>query len=243
MGAELGLAGVLALVAIVVVAVGSAARAARGYVHTPRGIMAVAAGVGIVAHVVTWLTGHPLLVREGQFTFWPLVACAVLLKHATLADGHRAAFAAPSVARAGAWVAAALIVALVPWRAIRDTRQLRLANLTFGMYDREIGADGQAYNWSTGRVAFFVPSTARVFSVPLRSLAPFPQEIRVLLDGVIVDRMALTDHAWRVARYILPSRRNAPPFYRVELHIEPAWTPAWDSRTLGVIVGEREFGR
>lgn len=235
-GAELGLAGVLALAAIIVAAIRAASVAAGGRNRAPVRVMAVATGVAIVAQVLTWLTGHPLLMREGQFTFWPAVAGALLLRHATAAAGDRQALGSMRLARGGAWLAAALILALVPWRAARETRQVRLADLTFGLYDREVGADGRAYHWSTERAAFYVPSNAGAFTVPLRSLAPFPQRVRVLLDGVLVDRVALTDHAWRVLRYQLPARRSAPPFYRVEIVVDPVWRPSWDSRTLGVMI-------
>jgi O-antigen ligase len=233
-GAELGIVGLLALVGVLAISIRSAILASRDHV---RGALALASGVGIVTYVVTWLTGHPLLVREGQFAFWPVIAGALRL-HRTM-PAVRAPV--PAWTRNGAWVAAAVIVALVPWRAARETRQVRLGDLTFGMYDREVD-HGRSYNWSTARATFYVPSNARAFTVPLRSLAPMSQTVRVFLDGQLVNELRLTDHAWhRLRSQLPPGRRAVPTFYRVEIVVDPAWRPSEaDTRPLGVMIGERE---
>ncbi len=232
--AELGLSGASALVALFVLALVAAWRGGTG----PEGInarrLALAAGVGVAVFSLTSLTGHPLLEREGQFAFWPLVGLALL-------SGRGARVRPTSSWRTTtAWISAAIVLLTVPPRAVREAGRVDLSRLPFGLHDPEVDRDGRVYRWTTRRAVLHVPADARALVLPLRSIAPFPQMVRVVLDNATADEVRLTDHAWHTLRYVLPARRGAR-YYRVELHVAPTWTPPHDPRVLGVILGAYEW--
>ena len=70
----------------------------------------------------------------------------------------------------------------------------------------------------------------------VRSVAPFPQTVSIKLNGAEIDRLTLTDHAWRPLRYQLPPRVRESAYYKVELEVGPVWRPPNDGRELGVML-------
>ena len=133
-------------------------------------------------------------------------------------------------------VAAALAGTLVylrdpPW----------LADLTSGMHPWITDEDGRRVRWIDGRASFFVPSDARGLKVPIRTTfddpAEWPIRVTVTLDGRPVERLTLTDPAWRVIEFRLPppgSRRHR----RVDIHLDRL---RGDGR--GALIGEIELRR
>lgn len=237
--AELGLTGGVCFVALLVGGVAAAWRAARHASEMTERRFAVAAGVGIVAFAITLVSGHPLLLREGQFALWPVVGAALLLAGQSVAtgDAREAAAAKRRRSRVLAILTAAIVVS-VPFRASYEASRVNLAGRTAGLYDFEHDTDGRVYRWTKEEVTIYVPATARVVLLPLRALAPYPQTVTVFLDGERADELRLVDHDWHVARYLLPRSRHAPRFRRIVFRVAPTWTPAGDTRSLGVVLGE-----
>ena len=128
------------------------------------------------------------------------------------------------------------VVASVPFRVIAGRDQRDLSRLVLGVYDVESDASGE-FRWTMDRARLFVPSSARTLVLPIRSLAPVPQEVVVRLDGEAVDTVRLQDHDWHDLRYVLPRRRGAGRFLHLELRVSPTWHPPDDPRTLGVQLG------
>lgn len=231
--AELGLPGLAVFVALVSLPVAAWRRSmgvARG---TPISPWLVAAVAGMAAHALTWLTGHPLLIRDGQMTFWPLVGVALL--------------AAPAeVARQWPWrwprmvMVAALGIVLLTGRMAADTnvRRVDLSRAPLGVYDTEVDARGKPFKWTKGRASLYVPAGSRTFVLTMRSLAPFSQSVAVMLNGARVDALTFDDHEWRTSRYRLPESPRVARFHRFDLVVTPTWQPPNDNRELGILLGD-----
>lgn len=230
--AELGVPGIVvffALVALPFAVWRSLPRQSGG----PPSPWLTAAVAGIAAHVLTWLTGHPLLIRDGQMTFWPLVALALL---AAPADMHRRwQWRWPNAA-----VVAALGIVMLTGRLAADVNVARvdLSRAPLGVYDTEVDPRGQSFRWTKERASFYVPSSSRTFTLTMRSLAPFPQTVSVMLDGARVDELAFAGHEWRTSRYQLPMNARAARFHRFDLVVAPTWRPPNDDRVLGILLGD-----
>jgi O-antigen ligase len=248
LAAELGLAGLACFLALLWAGEAAAWTVAGGSASRETRLLALAVSVGIVAFAVTLLTGHSLLLREGQFSLWSLAGAALLLDRdcgeASKSRRPRLSNWLPTPARAALILGAcALIVASVPFRAAAAADRVDVFRVPVGVYDVETWPDGQSFRWSTGHVTFYVPADAKVFSLPVRSLAPFPQNVSVSLDGVAVDDVRLADNGWRTLRYMLPARGQHPRYKRFELVVAPTWQPPNDGRQLGVMVGDYRWTR
>ncbi|MFN8058345.1 MAG: O-antigen ligase family protein [Vicinamibacterales bacterium] len=232
--AELGLPGLLLLVSLIALPLWTMRRSFDPNVSRARRLIACGAGTGVLAHVLTWLTGHPLLIRDGQLTFWPLVGLVLVCAPAPVALDWRW--------RWPRWVVATTALAFVvsvPVRAATEVDRIDLSRVPLGVYDPEVDREGQSFRWTRDRAVVYIPTTARTFVLPVRSLAPFTQKVQVLRNGVVVDELELADHNWRTFRYQLTVASGATRrFHRFELRVSPSWTPPNDGRLLGVVIGE-----
>jgi O-antigen ligase len=249
MGAELGLIGLLSLLALMGTAVALAIRTAWVADDPAVVTMGAAVAAGVVAFAVTCGTGHSLLLHEAQVTFWPLAAMAWLLDtfygrgrvdSVKDAPAMGVSIAAPVPARMrsiGAAAAAIVLIATLPIRARAELGRVNLDRVPSGVHDVEMAGDGTSYRWTAARATIHVPREATTLVLPLRSLAPTPQTVTVLRDGRMVDRVSLTDHAWHELRYVLPVDRSDERYYRFDLDVHPTWRPPSDPRDLGVMLG------
>ena len=229
LAAEVGLAGLAGFLGLVGAALSSAWRAFRRGSSTAEGMLALPLAAGLVAYLLTLLTGHSLLVREGQMSFWPVAGALVIL-----GAGHRT--------MGGRWGKRAMVSAMlvllvtVPFRAVRAADQVELTDIYFGLYDPETMPGGTRFQWSTGRFSVYVPRERETFGLEVRAVAPFPQRLRVRLDGRLVDEIRVSRDAWQAVRYVLRREERGRRFRKIEFEVDPVWTPARDSRELGVIV-------
>jgi hypothetical protein len=247
--AELGVPGLLCLLALFGAAAGGGWRAARSGATPAVRRLGLAAAAGTGAFFLTCLTGHSLLLREGQLTFWVLAGVGLLLGRghapppAAATPADRAALRA-RLGRLGAAsvpAAAALLLATLPLRVESQLARIDLSRLPSGVYDEERSRSGDAFRWTEPKATFHIPARARAVRFTLRAAAPFPQTLRVVHDGRVVDLVRLDDHLWRTLRYVLPQARDGVRFRRFELHVTPAWRPAGDPRDLGVMVRSVEW--
>jgi hypothetical protein len=251
-GGELGMVGPAAFVWLLTAA---ALRVTRGLRASPRDQLLAGALSGLAAFVVTWMSGHPLLVPEVAFPFWILAGAAI-----ARADGNRRTPLMPSAdAEApsssigrGAWllVAAAMLVliASVPVRARHDSATLNLLEQSFGFYEWEGDATTRRARWTSPSAGFFVPAQTSEVEIPLRALfadrRPEPTVVSIAIDGRVFHRLELTSGDWIQLRLRLPTlaARTARP-RRLDIITSPPWSPAevlgtHDSRVLGVQLGE-----
>jgi O-antigen ligase len=101
----------------------------------------------------------------------------------------------------------------------------------------ELDSRGTRFRWSGARAYLDLPCSAKSITVPVRSLSNVPQNVEILVNGRMIDRVALVDHNWRELKYPLP---RSPWYMRsncVELRVDPTWHPPGDTRQLGVMVG------
>jgi O-antigen ligase len=248
-GAELGLVG-LALFLWILTA--SATRIWRALRRTGDVRLAGLSG-GLVAFLVTSLFSNPLMLREVSYLFWIALGLAVghsaglhassdLPAPATSASGKLAGQAF-RFRWASAAVVAGLLVFSIPFRARQEIATVNVAGVSYGLYDWAT-EDGVRWRWSGPRATLFVDGRARAIEVPLSGNLPSgnPQNVDVLIDGQLVNRLAVGPE-WQRLRALLPDAPSSRP-RRIDLLVSPTWVRAdvihrsKDRRVLGVRVGE-----
>lgn len=234
--AELGAVGFGAFLWLVVLVIGRPLRA-LGNGETRRLLAGVA--TGLLAFVLTWLAGHPLLVREIAPVFWLLSGICVGMTP----DRPTTTLRVDRSAALGwaAWIAAALIVASVPVRASIDMRQTDLSNAGMAFSNWHRDTDGTRFRWMANRAQLFVPGSARLVSFRFRS-PNGAAAIKIIVEGHLVARLVAEGSEWREATVVMPPADGAG-FRPVELRANvtgppanaPASTVPGDRR---VVVGE-----
>lgn len=213
--ADLGLSGLVVFVAVLVLAIRPIVRAAAGERYLPQAVL-----TGVAAFLVTCLTGHPLLVNPVAYPFW------MVLGVVSAPDA-----AAPRLDRRVRIAGVTLLFALgatVPSRVTFATSHANLEHRGVGLSIWQRTPEGMRYRWASGRSAFYVRSSARRISIPLRSGPDAPQtiEVRIFLDGREADRVVLNKgDDWRAVR-VLPARRVDVPFSTISLQVGVPGTDA-----------------
>jgi O-antigen ligase len=215
--AELGIVGLAAFVWLLgAVLLG----AVRGWRERPPAEqwMTIWLTAGVAGTMVTWLTGHPLLVPESAYVFW---MCAGLA--AACGDAR-----APATAtKWGVAAIAMVVVASVPWQSEGQRDREDFEHLGSGVSLWQPDVDGQRYRIGDSRSSVFVPTGYSV-ALPVR-LAPgsSPADVDVWVDGVRVNRLEITPDRWtNVQLSIRPARRRF-----VELRLEaPSDATFWIGR-------------
>ena len=187
---------------------------------------------GLFAFAMTMLSGDRTILREDVVVLAVVAALAASWAPASSVAGDR-------TGRRLAVLLLALLALTGPSRVLDKLRGTDLGHVRWGFHLAERDGD-VTYEWTTGHAAFHVPVSAETLTLPLKALAPFPQEVEVVLDGRLADRIRFADHEWKRSRYVLPRATHGRRFHRVELRVTPVWEPDFDGRTLGIIVGEIE---
>jgi len=228
--AELGLAGLVAFLAILVLVF------RRAYRDRPRPDAARDAVVaGLLAFVLSAVGGHPLLVPEVALAFWIVVGVAWASSSAPLEPaGARAGLPA-----AGRWAFAAAVVLLalsIPWRVGRATTHLRLEHVGVGLSQWQRDERGRRYRIMHGRAAMYVPADGE----PARFLArvgdggPPDLHLSLWLDRRLVNEVTLS-REWREVVLIVPRSGDAA-YRRLELHATlPGGTPTDATAEIGIV--------
>jgi hypothetical protein len=193
---------------------------------------------GLAAYTLTMIPGDRMILHEDVATFAALLAIVACLRDVIPSP---AAISGSPRARREIWmprvalIVMAAILATVPVRAVLERRTIKLDRVTFGLHEVE-GAGDQRFRWTTGHATYYRPSTDSQLTLRVRSVAPFPQTVSIKLNDAEIDRLTLTDHAWRPLRYQLPPRVRSSAYYKVELEVGPVWRPPNDGRDLGVML-------
>jgi O-antigen ligase len=187
------------------------ARAARG-----GGIASLEAGLfaGLLAFVLSWLAGHPLLVDEPAFAFWLLFGTATGL------SAHAAAVLGRIPHRAGV-LAAALSLAIavsIPVRARQEVADANLEHRGIGLSGWQRDNDGRQYRFAGAQSTIFVPADADLITVPLRSLQPGMElQVSLRLNGRLANLVRVPSDRWHEQRLLLPLQADGRRFHRLEL--------------------------
>jgi O-antigen ligase/polysaccharide polymerase Wzy-like membrane protein len=201
---ELGFPGFLAFIILV-------ASVAHDFVRSrERPLALAAAAAGLIAFLLTCLTGHPLLDAEVSYSFWMVL-------------GTAAAAAAPRPARSklpnGLLVAAALFVcATLPSRIVRAASGTDMEHRAYGVSTWSFDPDGNRYRRMVGDVTLFVSRDARVAELPYRLEADGPAVVLdVRLRGEPANRLVVSDTTWRTYRFMVVPRSDDPRFLKLTL--------------------------
>ncbi len=219
----------------------------RALLARPDDRIRLAAAAGVVAFVLTCVTGHPLLVPEIAMPFWMAMGAAVL---AARGDGAPAATGRrPSLyPRVIAAVTIAAVVISFPWRAVAVMDTLTSAPAETGFRDPGVAPDGRGFRWMGDVAVVHVPSGPGLLEIPLRAprvpgRGPFVAE--VFVRGLLAERVTLPPDEWRT---IAIAFRDTAPFHfrKITVRVSPTWQPGpeygiRDPRPVTVMAGEVVF--
>jgi O-antigen ligase len=165
---------------------------------------------GVVAYLVTCLTGHPLLVAGAAYPFWIALGLA-----ASFEDPPQSAV---GVRRVG-MVAAIILGCLLPFHIAAATRDADVEHASVGFSKWQQQPDGSRYRWAGGRATFYVSPAARSVRIPLRrgSFAPADVEVRIYLDGIEANRVMLASGEEGATVRLNLFRRSKTRFARIDL--------------------------
>lgn len=112
------------------------------------------------------------------------------------------------------WTRRALIIVLAVAAVAAALAYLRdppwLLAYSSGFTAWEVAEDGARVRWAGAHASFFVPSDSRDLRLRLRTTFDRPDDwpvtVSVTLDDVPVDRLVLSDGAWRESTIRLPPR-------------------------------------
>lgn len=244
--AELGMVGGVLFILVIARPLRRSARAIVASRGDPElaGIVA-----GLAAFLTTCLSGHPLLQPPVAYAFWTCLGLAVARSDALSAtDGPAEPYRDESAQRWAPWavLAALAIVVSVPVRAGSATSTLSLARVTAGFSSWQRPRRGPRFRWTGARAMFYVPATTRAILLPIggppRGVSAGRVEVRLSLDGMIVNRVSIEEDEWVTVRMLVPESEGTR-FRRIELEVFPTWTPERTGpestrRVSGVRVGD-----
>jgi len=173
---------------------------------------------GLLAFVLSWLGGHPLLIDEPAFTFWLLVG--VVCGWATVV-----APPAPSTPRT-TWIVGALVALIavsIPSRVVQQRANFDLEHRGIGVSHWQSAVDGVRFRLAGPTSSVFVPSAAQTLVIPLRTVSEVPQlRVEIRLDDRPADVVTVTNDRWHYLRLHMMRDRNPPRFRRLELRAPEA---------------------
>jgi len=171
-------------------------------------------GAGIVAFLLTCVTGHPLLTPDAAYPFW--MALAVVTSPWTMPPAHRSR----SWLRLAAVAAVLAIAVTLPMRAADAVGHARLGNTVVGLSSWQRDPSGESFRWAAAQSTFFYASGGRAVRIPIRPGpdAPPEMEVRVAFDGQEADRVRLrAGEAWRYLRLVRSRKAGDADYFRIDL--------------------------
>jgi hypothetical protein len=195
---------------------------------------------GIVAFLLTCVTGHPLLVPEVAVPFWLVGGLGVVLAAHIRAGGAATNSSGWRPLAIVAIAATMLLAVSVPFRA-RDTRPApKQTRGVTGLYDWEVGEDGRIYRWTEQFASVFVEPDVRRVQIPMR--APGTEKngervsVEITIDGHRPATWQLTDE-WKNVVADLPPTGSIPNWSR-RINIKTSRIRPLVARSVGVQLGQ-----
>jgi hypothetical protein len=225
-GAELGLAGLLAMLALLgMVGMVLLARLRRGD-QIPATAAAIA---GLLAFVLTWFSGHPLLVPLVAYPFWIALG--------TAAAGDPAARRITMLMRL-VFLAAIVGIALsVPFRIGAKIRSTDLEHIAVNFSGWMVDSSGHEYRRAADCSGVYVPARAHAIVVPVRpdDNARLPVTVQLAVEGRAIGAFRLDARDWADVRVRLPGPTRPAGSTLVSLRVQsPRPGPGCQSTNLNV---------
>ncbi|HEX7485205.1 MAG TPA: O-antigen ligase family protein, partial [Vicinamibacterales bacterium] len=236
--AELGVIGFVPFLWIIGV-VGAAV--ATGWRSGRLPAAATAGAAGLVAFILTWLAGHPLLIFEVATAFWlVLAAVAALAVEGGVETGH------PTRDHLWRWAAALIVViavASVPLRGRDAAQRANLTNAAIGLSAWETDDGGARFRRMIDRAAqFYVPADATSMRLPVRlernSRDGAAVNLEIQLDGELANRVRIEGTNWSEVAMVLPRPRHDQGHRSVQISIVNVERGAEGGRPLSLDIGE-----
>jgi len=204
--AELGLVGGALFVWLVAAALFVVLRRSR---DSAFGLLVSA---GLLAFVVSWLAGHPLLVPEPGYLFWMLLGAA--------AGASLFPPAAPSRPAKLTVVLCAIAIALaVPWRMRAMLDDANLEHLGIGVSTHwRLGPDDVRYREATGRATLFAPARG-AFKLRVNPRADRELKLEVKLDGRVADVVTVLPNTWNQLSLPARTQLSSARYARLDLRL------------------------
>ena len=221
--AELGIAGFAAFICVLGIATTRMRPLWQSVGSTMVGRSACA---GVLAFVLTWLSGHPLLVDAPAFSFWLLFGTLTGWGTAIGSSGLSESPLRNGASGRAGWergtVAALLVVlvASIPVRAERGLGEANLEHVGIGVSQWQPEKDGVEYRLGGASSVVFIPSYASAVEIPLRAAATGSSlRVEVYLDGRAADVVTVHPEGWY--RFVLqvPHHGEGTRFRSLELRV------------------------
>jgi hypothetical protein len=160
----------------------------------------------LVAFVLTWLGGHPLIIAEPGYVFWTMLGAAT---------GSAAASVEPTRSRVR-WLLPIGLIAIaltLPWRLRATQQHADLEHVGIGVSRNwQTSPDGVRYREAPGYARLFVLAGSG-FELSVYPHADGLSRLELKLDGRVADVVWLAPRQWNhltvPARTVVPSARYA----------------------------------
>ena len=187
--AEQGVVGLLALLTMLAAALMPAIRG------TPRrDVLMTWVAAGIVASILTWMTGHPLLLTEAALMFWLLVGILAGLSGPPVVS--------PALRRI-VGVATVVMLASIPFRGVAGERAANLEHRASGVSQWQSAADGERYREAGAEFSLYLPSRAMMV-LPIRSATGSALTVELRIDSRPINAVVAPPDMWRQFRIQVP---------------------------------------
>lgn len=226
---ETGLLGVTAFMVLLGTVAWAGRRSSADSAGTSA-LLGAALMAGLLAFVITMLTGDRLLLREDVVVLGIGIALAMRF----------AGPASPGTWKTASALALAVVACLVvttPIRARAERRAVQLHRVWHGVGAVRSEPDGTRFRWTGGRATFYVPGTIDLLVVPMRRGASGPQHVTVRVNDRDADRLVLDDDQWREVRYAFPGVHSSRQFHRIEIIVNPLVDVRGEDEPVGVKLG------
>jgi O-antigen ligase len=217
--------GILALLLFIFIAV-IALR--KGVVQT-NSSLSQAVSFGLIAFLLTCVTGHPLLLLKLQFFFWTLIGIAVASRSSKISPGLKK----------GMWIAFLGMVVIFPFQAFSTLKTRQIPSYEIGYHEWEQDPDGGVFRWTKYVAISELQVQGEVLELRLRNGNPIalnkPVIVKIYLQNELIDSIAFSDVNWKLFLYYLPiDKRQRTAKLRIEC-MNPFKWPG-DVRRLGIAV-------
>jgi O-antigen ligase len=211
--AELGIAGFAAFIWLLGTGAVLCARWLRADSRDP---LRWGIATGILAFMLSWFGGHPLLIDEPAVTFWLLVGVAAGSGMAVAGDRRdRRVWLQLLVP-----LLLMVIAASMPFRVQQMRGDFNLDHQGIGLSPWQAPMEGVRYRVALAGSSVFLPADAKSITLPLRAYKEGEGlRLELLLDGRPADVIDVPSDRWHQLRLVLPNNGTDAKYRRLDLRV------------------------